>query len=138
MELWQLSAVEMVRGMAEGAFSSEEIVRSVADRVRAENGALNAIVYDYCDAAIEQAREADEARARGDELGTLHGVPVTVKVNVDVEGTPNTNGLPAFADNISPGHSPVVSNRMSARNPASATTLTMGSWFLRRRSSARM
>ena len=58
--------------------------------------------------ALERAREADATSARGEPTGPLHGVPVTVKVNVDLDGTPNDNGLPALANNIAPGNSPVV------------------------------
>lgn len=46
--------------------------------------------------------------------GILHGVPVTVKVNVDTKGYPNTNGVPAYKNNIAPDDSPVVANLKKA------------------------
>ena len=53
-------------------------------------------------------------RARGEPTGILHGVPVTVKVNVDTQGYPNSNGVPAYKDNIAPGDSAVVANLKKA------------------------
>ncbi|HCV20061.1 MAG TPA: amidase, partial [Gammaproteobacteria bacterium] len=44
----------------------------------------------------------------------LHGVPVTIKSNIDVAGKPTPNGLPAFKDLIAPADSPVVSNLKKA------------------------
>ena len=49
------------------------------------------------------------------KLGPLHGVPVTVKVNVDTKGRATTNGMEIFKDTIAPDHSPVVSNLLKAR-----------------------
>ncbi|GIT71036.1 MAG: hypothetical protein Ct9H300mP28_08500 [Pseudomonadota bacterium] len=46
----------------------------------------------------------------GEKTGELHGVPVTIKTNVDVEGKPTPNGLPAFEDLIAPADAPVVRN----------------------------
>ena len=111
--LWQYSAVALRDGIRNGAFTSEAAMTSVCERIAAENSALNAIVYDYSDAALVRAKEAD-ARVAAGAARDLEGVPVTIKVNVDVEGTPNTNGLPAFAQNIAPGNSPIVQNLLDA------------------------
>ena len=113
-DLWKLSAVEMRQGLDAKTFSAHEIMTSVTGRMQAVNPGLNAIVYDYSEQALARAKEADAALARGETWGPLHGIPVTVKVNVDYEGTPNTNGLPALADNIAPGNSPVVQNLLDA------------------------
>ncbi len=113
-ELWQMSAVDLADGIRTKAFSSVEVVSSVVERIRLINPGLNAIVYDYGDQALVAASEADSALARGASLGPLHGVPVTIKVNVDVEGTPNTNGMKAFENVIAPGNSPIVQNFLNA------------------------
>ena len=110
--LWQLSAAALIEGMQGGAFSSEAVIASVSERIAAENPALNAIVDDHTSTALARAAEAD-ARIAAGEARPLEGVPVTIKVNVDVEGTANTNGLPALADNIAPGNSPVVQNLLN-------------------------
>lgn len=113
-ELWKLSAVEMRQGLDAKRFSAHEIMTAVVERMHAVNPPLNAIVYDYGEQALAKARAADAALARGESWGPLHGIPVTIKVNVDYEGTPNTNGLPALANNIAPGNSPVVQNLLDA------------------------
>ncbi|HBL55390.1 MAG TPA: amidase [Deltaproteobacteria bacterium] len=112
--LWQLSACEMAQGIREKKFSSEEVMYSVTERMALHNPRLNAVVDDYSDEAIAEAREADRILAAGEVVGELHGVPVTIKSNVDVEGKPTPNGLPAFADLIAPADSPVVSNLKKA------------------------
>ena len=60
--------------------------------------------------ALALADRADAAVARGDALGPLHGVPVTIKENVDQEGCATVNGVEAFRDAIAPADSPVVAN----------------------------
>jgi len=113
-DLWKLSAVDMRKGLDAKDFSAVEVMTSVIGRTHTTNPKLNAIVFDYSDKAIAKAEKADEALARGEHWGPLHGIPVTIKVNVDYEGTPNTNGLPALANNIAPGNSPVVQNLLDA------------------------
>ena len=112
--LWQLSACEMAEGIRRKRFSCEEVMSSVTARMSKHNPHLNAVVYDYSDEALVEAREADRKLAAGEEVGELHGVPVTIKSNVDVEGQPTPNGMPAFADLIAPKDSPVVSNLKKA------------------------
>ncbi len=112
--LWQLSAVEQAAGIHQGSFTATALVESVLARVATRNSELNAIV-DLMDAeALSAAEKADAAVANGEELGPLHGVPVTIKVNVDVAGRPTTNGMAAFSEVIAPGNSPIVQNLLNA------------------------
>ena len=113
-QLWQLSAVDLAAGIREKSFSSLEVIQSTLERVAEHNPRLNAIVLGLGDEALDQAKAADSALARGTLLGPLHGVPVTIKVNVDQTGKPTTNGIPAFADVIAPADSPVVGNLRKA------------------------
>src|SRR5580765_5038784 len=109
-ELWQKSACELADGIARRQFSCGEVMESVAGRIRAKNKALNAIVYDYTEEALAEARRADDDLAAGQVRGPLHGVPVTIKENVDQQGKPTPNGVPAFETVIAPGDAPVVAN----------------------------
>ena len=77
---------------------------------QAINPALNAVVVDLGDDAIATAEAADRAMAAGEPIGPWHGVPATIKQNIDVQGQPTPNGLPALADNIAPGGSAVTAN----------------------------
>ena len=64
--------------------------------------------------ALAAANEADRAVARGDVLGPLHGVPITIKVNVDTAGHATTDGIAAAKDNIASTDSPLVSHLRGA------------------------
>src|SRR5262245_54730994 len=108
--LWQLSACELADGIAHRKFSCREAMESVAARIRARNGVLNAIVYDYTAEALEEARRADEELASGRSRGPLHGVPVTIKEHVDQLGKPTPNGLAALESVIAPEDAPLVRN----------------------------
>jgi amidase len=113
-QIWQWSAVETAAAIKAGRVSSEQVVSAHIERKHAANPAINAVVVDLSEQALLAARAADKARAEGAPLGSLHGAPVTVKINMDVEGQANSNGVPAFAKLIAPGDSPVVSNLKAA------------------------
>jgi amidase len=109
-EIWQWSAVETAAAIRAKQVSAVEVTEAHIARLHAANPALNAVVVDLTDQALETARACDRAQAQGAELGVLHGVPVTVKINIDVEGQANSNGVVALANNIAPGDAPVTAN----------------------------
>jgi fatty acid amide hydrolase len=95
MKPFEMSAVELSRALDRRELSSEEIVRALHDRRDAVDGKLGAFVVELRDRALTEARAADVARAAGEAKGPLHGVPVTIKENIDVEGTDATLGTSA-------------------------------------------
>lgn len=111
---WQWSAVETAAAIRSGAISAVETVEAHLERMCAVNPRLNAVVVDLSEEALAAAHAADKQRARGDELGLLHGVPITIKENVDYEGRSNFNGVPANKDLVAPSDSPVVRNLKKA------------------------
>jgi amidase len=113
-EIWQWSAVETAAAVRAKQVSAVEVATAHIARLHAANPALNAVVVDMTESALETARACDRAQAAGDELGILHGVPVTVKINIDVEGQANSNGVVALAGNIAPGDAPVTANFRTA------------------------
>jgi len=94
-------ARELAALIVDKAISSVELTQHYIDRIKKLDGSLNAVVVRTFERAIADARAADEAVARGDSLGVLHGVPMTIKESYAMQGTPSTWGLPAFKDNIS-------------------------------------
>ena len=108
--MWQWSAVETAEAIREGRATSEAVVQAHIERMHAANPALNAVVVDLSRQAMETARAADRARAAGEPLGKLHGVPVSIKINIDVEGQANSNGVAGLKGNVAPGDSPVTAN----------------------------
>ena len=113
-DLWRLSATEVASGVANGDFGAAEVMSSVVGRIEATNPSLNAITIDLSEEAMAEAAAADDAQAAGKELGPLHGVPVTIKENIDIAGQPTTNGIPAFADVIATEDSPLVQSLRAA------------------------
>jgi amidase len=112
--IWQWSAVETAAAIRAGRASAVEVVTAHIDRLHAANPALNAVVVDMTDLALEAAHAADRKQAEGAALDVLHGVPITIKINVDVEGQANSNGVVAFKDNIAPADSAVAGNLRGA------------------------
>lgn len=113
-DLWQASAVDLAEGILRKQHSCREVMESVVRRIRARNGDLNAIVYDYTEEALAEANRADADLMSGRVRGALHGVPVTIKENVDQQGKPTPNGLPAFEKVIAPDDAPLVRNLRQA------------------------
>jgi amidase len=113
-EIWQWSAAETARKIAAREVSAEEVLEAHLARKATANPALNAVVVDLSDPARKAARAADKAQASGEPLGLLHGVPVTVKINIDLEGQANSNGVVGLANLIAPSDSPVVANLRTA------------------------
>jgi amidase len=113
-ELWQLGALELAARIKSGDVSSREVVEAHLVRVDAVNPALNAIVRRLDAQALTAADAADAAVAAGAELGVFHGVPITVKENIDVAGTPTTQGVPALADAVASIDAPSVERMRAA------------------------
>ncbi|MEM7748464.1 MAG: amidase [Pseudomonadota bacterium] len=80
--------------------SSTELLEHFLTRTATHNPKLNAIIWMNKDAAIQRAREADDALARGEDWGPLHGLPMTIKESYEVAGSPTTWGVPSLKDNI--------------------------------------
>lgn len=113
-ELWRKSACELASGIATKEFSSREVVDAHLERIEQINPEINAIVWVLADAARAGADAADLAVARGDALGPVHGVPFTIKTNIDVEGQPTTHGIPLLAEALAPSDAPVVERMRQA------------------------
>jgi amidase len=107
-DLWRWDAADLARAIRAREISSREAVEGCLARIEAVNPRINAIVDLMADEALTAADRADAAVKQGDELGALHGVPVTLKINVDVAGRPTTNGVAAFKDKIPVEESPPV------------------------------
>ena len=107
-DLWRWGAVKLARGIRAREISSREAVESCLARIDAINPRINAIVDLMAGEALQAADKADAALKKGCALGVLHGVPVTLKINVDVAGRPTTNGVVAFKDKVPGEESPCV------------------------------
>ena len=113
-DIWCLPAHELAGLIRAKKVSAKEAATSALARLDAVNPAINAVVDHRPDDVLSQAAAVDAAIARGDDVGVLAGVPVTIKANIDQAGFANTNGLKMQADVIAKDNSPVVDNLRKA------------------------
>lgn len=126
-EVWRLGARELAELIRSRQASSVEVVEAHLRRIEAVNPTINAVVILMAEQALEVARQADRAAAGDAALPPLHGVPFTVKENIDVAGTPTTQGLRALADAYPTRDAPIVERLKTAGAiPIGRTNLPSG------------
>ena len=86
------SAKSIARAIQAKDVSAVEIVEAHLRRIDEVNPKLNAVVKLSSERAMAEAKDADEALARGESLGNFHGVPITIKDSHDTEGIVSTGG----------------------------------------------
>jgi aspartyl-tRNA(Asn)/glutamyl-tRNA(Gln) amidotransferase subunit A len=107
-DLCFVPAVELAAQIRSRAVSPVEAVDAVLARIEALNPEINAFCFIHAEEARAQARAAEDAVLRGDDLGPLHGVPVSVKDNVSIAGKPLTYGSRLLRDNVAHETSPIA------------------------------
>ncbi len=112
-ELVFLPAHQLAQGIRDHTFSSVEILEAHLQHIAQHNPALNAIVT-LNENALAQAKAADEALAKDDYWGPLHGIPVTFKDLFETQGLRTTFSEPALADYIPPKDVPLVARLRAA------------------------
>jgi fatty acid amide hydrolase len=106
--LQDLSAREIAARIAARELSSAEVVEHFVARLKTVNGKLNAVTADLSESARKAAEGVDQALARGEKLGPLAGLPVTIKECFDLAGTASTFGLPSRRGEIESQDDPYV------------------------------
>ena len=112
MAFW--SAAQLAQAIREKKIGCVELLDAYLARVDRHNPRLNAIVDIDAAGARKRAKAADDALMRGDILGPLHGIPVTIKDSIDVAGLASTWGIQYFKDNRPAKSAPVVDALTSA------------------------
>lgn len=104
-ELAAMGVAELDRAYASNSVSPVEVVQAVIERAERLNPTLHAYIAITADAALRDAKTLERAQSKQIERGPLHGVPVSIKDNIDVRGIPTTaasrvlmNAEPAAAD----------------------------------------
>src|SRR5262245_13744061 len=98
----------MLDALGSGEATSEELVRQCLARVAAVNTEVNAVVVHGAEAALDGARAIDRARADGQRLGPLAGLPFTVKLDYDVAGQATSQGSVLIKDAVVSADGPMV------------------------------
>ena len=113
-ELIYASATSLARAIREKQVSSFEVVEAFLHRIETVNPRLNAVVQLNAEPALTQAKQADLALARGEIIGLLHGVPITVKDSFDTKGIISTAGTKGRASYIPQQDATAVARMCSA------------------------
>jgi amidase len=88
-----MSATDLAQAIRSRHISSQEVIEAHLRRIEAVNPSINAVTVVLGEQALEAAKAADRAVAAGGDLPPFHGVPFTIKGNIDLVGTPTTQGL---------------------------------------------
>ncbi len=107
------STVELAAAIRQKDIGSRELLDAYLTRIDELNGPINAVVTLDAAGARAAADAADTALARGEVLGPLHGVPVTVKDNMEVAGMRSTAGATVLADHV-PTCDGLIAERLKA------------------------
>lgn len=94
-ELHFQSATRLMSLLETGEVSARELLDHFLDRIERHNPALNAIIWQDNERARAEADASDARRARGEAMGPLDGLPMTVKESFDLTGAPTTWGRPS-------------------------------------------
>ncbi len=106
-----LPAVELARLIREGELSAVEVMEAHLSQIERVNPEVNAIVTLLPERALEEARRADAALARGEGIGPLHGLPVAHKDLFWTKGVRTTFGSPIF-ENFVPKADALIVERL--------------------------
>ncbi len=113
-ELWRLDAVTLAAGIRNGEFTARDVVAACLERIEETDPKINALTEVRPEAALEAADAADRAVTAGQPLGLLHGIPVTIKGNVDVAGWVTDHGSVGLRENMAEQNSVCVQNWLNA------------------------
>ena len=113
-QLWRMSATELAAAIKSRHVSSQEVIEAHLRRIEAVNPSVNAITVILGEQALEAAKAADRAVVAGDDLPPFLGVPFTIKGNIDLAGTPTTQGLKALSGAYPSRDAPVVERLKAA------------------------
>jgi len=112
-KLCKKSASELAELVRSKEASSKEIVEAHFNRIKEVNPGINAITLTLEESALKMADEADSA-GEEERKRPFHGVPFTIKENIDFMGTPTTNGIPLLAESMPPRNAPIVDRMLGA------------------------
>ena len=73
------AAVDIAAAISAGTVSSREITQHYIDRIESLDTTVNAVCVRLFEHALQAAEEADRRQAKGESLGPLHGVPMSIK-----------------------------------------------------------
>jgi amidase len=119
-----LSAMQMAEQVRRGKLSPLELAEAHLEQIERLNPKLNAFVQVDVEGVRRQAKEAESAVKRGDALGKLHGVPISIKSSIQVAGLRCEAGSKLRAGEIAAQDAPLVTRLRNAGAIILGTTNT--------------
>jgi aspartyl-tRNA(Asn)/glutamyl-tRNA(Gln) amidotransferase subunit A len=113
-ELRALTLIQVRDALAAGTVTSEEVTLAAIEQADRFDAEFRLFITRTSDQALQEARAADHARTTGRPLGPLHGVPITLKDNIDTAGVLTTAGAKVFADRVPTADATVVTKLKQA------------------------
>src|SRR5256712_2570150 len=123
-DLTFLPAVQMAEQIRHRKISPVELVEAHLRKIKKLNPVLNAFVQVDAEGAFRQAREAEVAVRRGAKLGAVHGVPVSIKISIEVAGFRCEAGTKLRQGTVASQDAPLVSRLRDAGAIILGTTNT--------------
>lgn len=120
--LARLSAAAMARNIREKKLSPVELVEAHLNRIERLNRKLTAFVSLDPERALAEARAAEAAVMRGERVGALHGVPLSIKSSIDVAGLRCEAGSALRAGHVPARDAPLVARLRAAGGIILGTT----------------
>ena len=108
------SATALLGRLRAREVGARELLEYFIERIERYDSAVNAVVVRDFERARARADRADGAMRRGESLGPLHGLPMTIKESFQFSGTPTTFGFPTFRDNLAGTDAVVVERLLGA------------------------
>src|SRR5437667_2180754 len=112
-DLFPKSLAEAVHLITSRAISTVDLAGTYLNRIEEVNPSLNAVVTIAPD-ILESARRCDSELERGNIIGPLHGVPLTIKDTIDTKGLRTTSGSRLRADDLPQRDAKVVTRLKTA------------------------
>ena len=113
LDLCYETAQSLARRIKAGELSARQVMENTLARIDTVNPQLNCFCFVFAERAMAKAAAADEAQARGETLGPLHGVPVAFKDLTPTKGDRTTLGSKIFEHNVA-DYDPVIVQRTKA------------------------
>lgn len=110
MELYELTAHELMDKLANSEVTSEEITKSYFDRIKEKDGEVKAYVSTMEEEALAKARSVDEARKAGKPVSKYAGIPIGIKDNMCITGTKTTCSSKMLENFVAPYNATVIEN----------------------------
>lgn len=108
MEIQAMTAFEIKKGIEEGKFTSEEIVKKLFERIKEVDPKVEAYITLCEEEALKSAKTVDEKVKKGEKLGKFAGVPIAIKDNICTDGIKTTCASKMLGDFIPPYDATVI------------------------------